>query len=651
MRTMIPLILGVALGATATYFTFPHEDKLVPERTQYASILNTASLCQDAIISSDSIGIENPPARESASATEQATLESLSACLAGLDSSVLISQLGAINTKTAARSAARTFFDAIGDDATQWDLAIEAVPPSLRSDFELEFLALQAERNPEGMLLEAFAFADPSRRRAAALRIARVWARSSPEDAIRVGAVPRELESAFRSVVAEEWASMDPQSFLEFAEHTDRIDELEVGLELLVANAPRRVFSIAARLPPAPNGLLNPLRESALRVMMDEDWASALAVVEATIPGPTRDALLIAAARLYAFKDPEKSLQWVDGFDSRVAVSAELQALSALAESDVDLAYDLAVERGHGGQVADALIGNAVAQASTRFPGQAAEVANQLVARGDERARFVLSELVSSWAVSDPDGAVAWMLANQAAIDPSLAARFVEGLSAYDVDAAIQLLAVVPSSWRADWLAQTAGSFARRDALEAFDWVQSFQGQPGYEGALTRIIRESAVADAADAARVLELVSEDLQADNVARIARRWTNQDAPAAAQWAAGLARPEISAMAVEAVALAWTVDDPAATAAWAIELPSGEIRDNALGALMQRSFAAGFDPSSVVREFESQSAQQEALKAAISQRVRSGRYLGQARALLEHVSDPEFRDSVESQLDDAR
>src|SRR5690606_12987471 len=123
--------------------------------------------------------------------------------------------------------------------------------------------------------------ADPGRRRQAVLLVGRVWAWTDPEAALSAAAtLPPALRTELRESVSAEWANVDAQGFMRFAEGSIDPVALVGGLKLLIASHPERVFEIAARLPYDTGIATNTVQLDALRVLAERDPQAALARLE-----------------------------------------------------------------------------------------------------------------------------------------------------------------------------------------------------------------------------------------------------------------------------------------------------------------------------------------------------------------------------------
>src|SRR5690606_18382936 len=168
---------------------------------------------------------------------------------------------------------------------------------------------------------------------------------------------------------------------------------------------------------------------------------------------------------------------------------------------------------------------SSVSKVVTRSLHQLRQVADRLLASQDPRVEAAVGPLLESWSIADPDGALTWMLAQGAAVEPyvsALAAGFAQGrveLSASTVD-------LLPPESRGKWITEVTAAHVRRDPDAALAWMTRFRGDPEFDAWVSAAARRSLGpqgfnADPMPAVRLLSAATSPLP-EAVDEAAARW---------------------------------------------------------------------------------------------------------------------------------
>jgi hypothetical protein len=278
-------------------------------------------------------------------------------------------------------------------------------------------------------------------------------------------------------------------------------------------------------------------------------------------------------------------------------------------------------------------------------PEKAAAVAAELSTRADAQSRSLLGNVVSTWSMTDPDGALEWALAEESGVDPGLLGSVAERMAQSDPLTAASYVERIPAEHRDTWIVRMAGPYGRRDANAAVEWLAQFRGRPVYEQAVGQIATASAQTDPEGAARLLLTAGADVQRGAANGVAVNWSRRDPTAAARWATGLADAGARDLAIRGVAQGWAANDPAAAQRWALTLPRGAERDAGLLPQVLPAAQRGVFDTALLDAFTSDEARLQAVRSAVPLIARQDPE--RARALLDnYVDDPEVRREIEAQ-----
>jgi hypothetical protein len=128
-------------------------------------------------------------------------------------------------------------------------------------------------------------------------------------------------------------------------------------------------------------------------------------------------------------------------------------------------------------------------------------------------------------------------------------------------------------------------TWARYEPQEALTWVRALPEGAGKTNALSNVISNLAATDPKQAASLVSGLPAAAQDNVAAQIAHHWANQDATAAAQWAAALPEGESRTNAFRSIAQSWADQDLIKAAQWLERLPEGKARDGAVSSFAQK------------------------------------------------------------------
>jgi uncharacterized protein (DUF2267 family) len=542
--------------------------------------------------------------------------------LAEDDADTALAALASVRNAASRLDLAVALLDAIGFDPQGIDRVAAALPNYQRIDFQARALAELAETDPNRALGTALGLDEGGARNAAAQRVGVTWAHLDPVGALsRAATLPPELEAAYRASVAREWARLDAAGFLSYADSQPALDDFLPALMQTMGVDPGLTFEVASRHPPVPigNGFSDNItvERTAFGTMTNEDPERMLGMLDAMPEGYRKEELSKAFAEIYTLMRPGEAMAWARSLEPRNATLEATVILNA-SRRDYEQAlrwfseYELPPPG--SGQLATPdfivfSIGTYLGTDPNRF-----DIANDLRSRLDEpNVAATLARLTTVWALTDPVGTFDWAVSGDAAVDPALAGTLARMISDRDAAEAAALTDRLPPELRGNWLQEVAARYASQDPDAASDWVVQFQGEPGYEAMLGRVLQQAAMVNPESAARTLQFAPAELQQSAAARIAAAWAGRNLAQAGQWAASLGNASARSAAVGQVANTWAYRDPRAAQRWAAGLPRGDVRDQALASVLTRlardDFASTIDPD-------------------------------QARSLLERIDDPALR-----------
>ncbi|WP_367870298.1 hypothetical protein [Luteolibacter sp. Populi] len=210
--------------------------------------------------------------------------------------------------------------------------------------------------------------------------------------------------------------------------------------------------------------------------------------------------------------------------------------------------------------------------------------------RDSERA-FVLETALPETAEivarvnEDPEAAVAWAMERDGvARDQVLSVIVVETAVREPARAVKRAEEIADPKLRGESLGFAAAQWASVDADAAFAWLARGGEDEAVRGVIERTVFP-ALAEV-DPVRVAEWLSEGKVSPGamdaaVAATVQRWTQRDAPAAAEWVASFADEQLLKAAVEPLVSLWARQDRAGATRWIEGLPAGVAREEACAA----------------------------------------------------------------------
>ncbi len=521
----------------------------------------------------------------------------------------------------------------------------------------LDAFVSQADVAPVDALREALALDNGAMRTSAVRQIARVWARQDPRLALaQAAALPAEVRTLFESVVATEWAFIDPAGFFAYAEVAASIDHLVQGLYVLIATDPERVWQIAGSHPQLGNEAVATLYLSAVRGMVNRDPRGAITRLEPLATGRQRGPMLNAIAIAYADMDIDAALAWAVSIEpsSADAVSAVLRAI---ASDDLIRAYDVTTQIETGVTLASASVTWPLVESALAGRQAPQALADTLVQRGDSALTGrLLESLISQWVIADPDEAIPWISTNLAHVDADAWPRLAQNIVSRDIGIVTQLTELVPPEVQGAWLERIALWYGQMDGEEALAWIAAYEGHPSYSDALTRVIGAAGITSPQFLVDFLDTSNAEVGRPAI-QVAADFLTQASPEnAIQWATELVDAERSAMAIEGVVSAWVNIDPVAVQRWALDQPRGESRDRILDAVMlEGALSVDMDREALLSAYASDAAAQQIIAASIERAARHPmRFretsMQQFERMIERLTDPELRQQAELSVEAA-
>ena len=538
-------------------------------------------------------------------------LFSLYSRLAQADVNAALAALSQIDDAVAARSVAMAVLRGLGADERAYELVLASLQGAAREQFVVDALPQLATTAPQKALDAALALTDPAKRSGLAMTVVSTWASNAPSQAIAAvdGIAVPALQAQLHAAVLRSWRDTG---------------SLFAHVETL-----------------SPERLSEALMSGVLERLAGADTQRAAALVAKLPAGEARTRLLPQVGSRYAQQDPEGAVAWARTLDPP-APELVANAVRFVASRDPLRAFDLAasLDDPQRTQTYFSIVNGSTD--AVQMPALASRVVR--LDDGPVKTQLIMS-LVQLWAErrDDPEGALAWISANEASVPPEAFERVGFLYARSDPTAAAAYVDRVPNRARAAWIAAVTVGYATTDVQEATQFLERFRGEPGFDRGAPQLAMQIAETDPAAAARLLASVGTrgaDGASPEIA-IARSWAQRDPASAAAWALDLP-PMQRSIALQIITGAWGSQDPAGVSRWALAMPSGDRRDQALIAAIRARGAAPLDP---------------ALLAAFSQdRMRQGGVMtmilataqtdaAAARRLIdEQLTDPRLRAQAE-------
>src|SRR6185503_4446219 len=202
-------------------------------------------------------------------------------------------------------------------------------------------------------------------------------------------------------------------------------------------------------------------------------------IVAALPQGDDRTRLLSVASSAYARQDPEAAVAWARTLDPP-APELVANAVRFVASREPLRAFDLAGSLDEPQRTQTYL---SIVNGSTdvvQMPALASRVAR--IDDGPVKTQLIMS-LVQIWAErrGDPEGALAWISANEATVPPEAFERVAFVYARSNPTGAAAYVDRVPNRVRAAWIAAVTVGYATTDVQGATQFLERFRGEPGFD--------------------------------------------------------------------------------------------------------------------------------------------------------------------------
>ncbi|HEY5665200.1 MAG TPA: hypothetical protein VIV64_00655 [Gammaproteobacteria bacterium] len=406
------------------------------------------------------------------------------------DPGAAIDGLSQIGDRTERLEVALALLDVLGDDNVGLGRVAAGLPAQEASLLAVEAIVARAGYEPFAAFRAAVALNQTNLQQTALSEIGRVWAAQDPRGAIaQAELLPEALKGSFRSGVFGEWARLDGGDFVAWlASQSAPPTEAILGVDLLGGVHLDALTGIAEAMT-GDEG--RQVRAAAYAALAEIDPDAAMTRAAELPPGEERDLVLMNVASTVARGDPDAALRWASQITppSRNLMN---QITIALIQNDPVGAIGLMENPPRG--VDPALVTAVIASSIGQDPENAEVFANRLLAGDSIQATNALRNIVSGWMRQDPERALEWVLANDAALDSAIIGPAAQALARADPVAAAGYVLRIPDAYRSAWVTQVAGPFGQRDPNGAFAWVAQFRGQDFYAGALRQVVSAASVA-------------------------------------------------------------------------------------------------------------------------------------------------------------
>ena len=514
----------------------------------------------------------------------------------------------------------------LGSSSQTLERVMAAFPQIERRRFRLDALARWADREPERAYQEALAIGDRQLKAVAVDRVASVWAERDLSGALAEAALlPNDnVGQAFRQAVVRRLGATDPAAMVAYVNGVPKYEGslMSVVIGQLRLMEPTEALGWAEQL----NGRLGvEARRSALLTWGQEDPLGAFSYSQGLPLGEEQQNAMYAIANGYGRDDPDAALAWVatqkgPPHDLRASVIAGIAQVDA--RRALDLAFDQdsnipsiggwSFRRGRY-EMLNSVITNAMTSSAITAPELVTRV---LALRDDGERNNALQQALGYWTRSDPRAAFDWLVTERNLPQQNLNV-LVNSMVRSDPVLAASYTERVPDELRGLWIASVAQNYSRLDAEAAMHWLGGLRNEKGYVDGVVAIVHQTVNYDPPKAAALVD--SLDDQGQN----------------------------TLTAAEAVARAWSANDEQAARLWVRGLAEGPLRDSALRGFIFGAYKNSMPDASLLGQFSSQKARQQAVLQVIYAIGRENR--DEARRLAdEHISLPELRSQVQSWLE---
>lgn len=586
---------------------------------------------------------------------------------ASVDAGAAIARLRDLTPAVEVRELALAVLSVIGMDQRSVARVAAALPAADRFGLDLDVLTLRAQTDPEGAL-RALAGVDPAWRTLILTRLVPEIARTGPRQAFMlvstIGDVT--LRTAAQGLVLGTWAEVDPEAVFDLLESL-RADSppdddpvlalLRTGqvvgtlMQRVAERDPERLFHLSEHFVPT---IKAQGQRAALRAMAESDPLGALARIEAVPLGQERSAIINSIASAWGRTDPGAALAWARSISSSFP-QALRGVITGIAAVDLDYAIDILQSelagRGAGMQSTDlSLMSSVTGNLSLRLltssidATEVGRFVDRLLEFDVPVTAMTLGSTINAWMQLDPDGAMRWMSANSARLNPSIVSMAAQmAVQQHQADRVIGLMDSLPVATRASLMQGVAVGLAGFDADRAMEFLDRYRGQPGYDAGLANVINVTAQTNPSAAARILDASGSPQAMQTVGLITHSWAQRDPASAAQWVSGLQDENVRANALSSVATSWASTDAESARLWISTLEQGTARDRAIaGYLTAAAAQQDVSGSLLFNYFSSEQARNVTLQSVLMQI--GTRSPSQARQLLDAwVHDPQLHQQI--------
>jgi hypothetical protein len=540
--------------------------------------------------------------------------------LARSDVNEALSALSQVDDLAEARSASMAVFRGLGADERAFELVAASLQGGANEQFRSDALMQLATTAPQRALDEVLSMADPDKRRSLAVAIVSRWANEAGSEAIAAAdrVADPDLRTTLWTTALRNWRDTD-----EVLEYVATLSPERRGQALTNASMERLVVADAQRV----------------------------AALAETLPvGEDRTRLLWLVSHSYAQQDPEAAVAWARSLDPPQPEIVR-NAVQFLAAREPLRAFDLAasLDEPQRSQTYGAVVNRVVINGPIDAA-QLPALGDRVLRIDDEqtRTRLVMT-LVDGWANrrADPEGALAWMNANEAALPVEAFERVGFNFASSSPSDAAAYVDRVPSRARAAWIGAVTAGYATTDAQGASRFLERFRGEPGFDRGALFLAQQMADSDPPGAAQLLASIGTrgSFGVGAELTVAQSWAQRDPSAAAAWALDLPLPQRT-IALQTVTRIWGSQDPDAVRQWALRMPAGDQRDMALAAAIRARGAAPPD-AALLAAFSEDRARQVAMMNVIMATAQTD--AAAARRLIgEHLTDPRMRTQAEEMVD---
>jgi hypothetical protein len=222
------------------------------------------------------------------------------------------------------------------------------LPERERIDFQAEALATIAASDPTAAVTIALGLGEIESRNTAIQRVGIAWVARDPSAAVaQTNLLPVAMQAAYLNRVTTEWARLDVDAFLDYADAQPRLDNLVAAVTHAMGVDPQRSFEISARHPPVRMGddyaRTQTVEREAFSGWAERDPEGTLVWLDALPVSARKQDLMVAFAETYGRTDPESALAWAQGIvpADQTLVSAVIARASL---TDMDLALRWLIE-------------------------------------------------------------------------------------------------------------------------------------------------------------------------------------------------------------------------------------------------------------------------------------------------------------------